>query len=90
MGSILSVEDISEVTKQWKVQVTINDKPVALKIDSGSDVHSLPRSVCESMAKERLKPSGPRLIGYFGQRHKPRGKTVLGVSRKGRIYPVVF
>ena len=82
--------DKGDTKAQWKVLVEIHGQPVSLKIDTGSDVNSLPKALYDSLCNEPLKPSGIRLIGYFGQQQRPCGKAMMEVTYKSKLYPVEF
>ena len=82
--------DKGDTKAQWKVSVEIHGKPVILKIDTGSDVNSLSKTLYDSLCNEPLKPSKIRLIGYFGQQQRPCGKAMMEVAYKSKLYPVEF
>ncbi len=80
----------SDDKQQWKVKVDINNKPMTLKIDSGSDTNCLPKSMYDKLKNGPLQRSSARLIGYFGKSQRPCGKALLEVCHKNRLYPVEF
>lgn len=75
---------------RWNASVRINSTNVSLKIDTGSDINSLPKSLYDQISEQPLMSSKARLIGYFGQKQRPCGKAILEVEYKNKLYSVEF
>ena len=76
--------------KEWRVTIPIESKKVEFKIDSGSEINTLPLQVYNKITNKPLQSSKAKLIGYFGQTQKPVGKAVLLAQYKGKYFPVEF
>ena len=81
----------NEKQKDWRVDVVVEGTNMKFKIDSGSEVNTLPKELFDKIGdKMSIKPSKARLVGYFGQKQVPYGKVVMTVEHKDRLYPVEF
>ena len=76
----------TDLKQKWTVTVHINNKPVVLKIDSGSDSNCLSKEMYQSLSCKPLKNSQAKLVGYFGQSQRPSGTASMDIVYKDRSY----
>ena len=61
------------------------------KIDTGSEVNTLPKWVFEKMVpKPKVKRTNGKLVGYFGQKQTPSGTISSVVEYKRKLHLVEF
>jgi hypothetical protein len=78
--------------RSWKVKVKVEEHDCTFKIDTGSEVNTLPQWLFKKMKMNhiKLKPTTGRLTGYFGQTKTPLGTICAVVEYKGKLNPVEF
>ena len=89
------VGDECKKPKKWTVTVNVeNTKLQTFKIDTGAEVNTIPLSVVKNIQKTgssvKIKPSKNHLMGYFGTKVAPYGKTTLLLEHKNKYFPVEF
>jgi hypothetical protein len=84
--------DSIQQSEDWKESVTINQKSVMFKLDTGAQANiisdKLFRSV--SLPNSTLEKTGVKLVTYDGHRINPVGTTVLKCTFKKRNYVLKF
>ena len=65
--------------KDWKVKVKVDNYECLFKIDTGSEVNTLPKWGFEKMVpKPKVKQTNGKLVGYFGKKTNPIGYDKFG------------
>ena len=87
-----TVTNVDSVTKkEWKTTVDVEDTKISYKLDTGSEINAIPKSMSVRHFKHmKVKPCKARLVGYFGKTVRSCGQVVLQVLYKNRYYPVTF
>ena len=82
--------NVDSVTKkEWKTTVDVEETKISFKLDTGSEINTIPKSMYVRHFKHmRVKPCKARPVGYFGKTVRPCGQVVLQVLYKNRYYPV--
>ena len=76
----------------WKENITINNKPVEVKLDTGAQCNMMSRTVYDTIAQNdtRLTTSKTRLVSYSGHKIIPVGKASLKCEHKEATYKITF
>ena len=82
---------VNSIKRQWIISPTIENIPVNLKVDTGSEVNAIPKELYDARFSHiPLQQSSAELRGYFGQCVKPAGTVHMKISYKQRVSVAEF
>ena len=74
----------------WTVQLSLENKPVTVQIDTGAQCNVMSQETYLTLGKARLTKVKDNLVGFGGQKLRPIGPTQLECPYKGKFYVLEF
>ncbi|XP_056017509.1 uncharacterized protein K02A2.6-like [Ostrea edulis] len=91
IGTLL-VNKVDQDRSDWVETLTINDRKVEFKLDTGAQGNIIPKHVFDQLELDdhQLKNTKIRSVAYGGHKIKPKGTKILECSVRGRKYDLPF
>ena len=79
-------------SREWNVNIQINDEPIICKIDTGAQVNVIPVSCINRRKRKNIQinPTNIKLTGYGGNKIEVMGKVTVRVKYKNKRKNVDF
>ena len=87
---IVALSDNKCTENEWYINLTVKEKYVSFKIDTGAQCNVILESICKEVGIVCGSKKGSRLVSYSGHEIKTLGKSNVAVEYKGRCHVIEF